>query len=129
MQRVPLLSTFLIIFVVGIFLAAGRMGPGRGYYTYENTSYYYDTSDWYEWDDDFGCWYPTYVDAELKRNYREYYESENWDTDSGTENFSDSKYYRESEEKGENDWNNDWDDDWDDDWDWDDSYDDWDSDW
>lgn len=69
------------------------------------------------------------MDAELKRNYREYYESENWDTDSGTENFSDSKYYRESEEKGENDWNNDWDDDWDDDWDWDDSYDDWDSDW
>lgn len=120
---------FLIFLLVGGFLAAEHMGPDRGYYTYENASYYYDTSTWYEWDDDFSRWCPTYVDSELKRNHQEYYESENWDTDSGIENFRDSEYYRESEEKWDNDWDNDWDDDWDDDWDWDDSYDDWDSDW
>lgn len=124
--------TLKLIVLTWILAAAAPMvvthwrltGPVSGYYVYQNDTYYYDSSDWYEWDETYEEWSPTQVDSELKKNHDDYWQSGSWREDNGAGDFSKSVYYRESE------WE---DDDWDSDWDssdsWDSSYDDWDSDW
>lgn len=102
----------------------GTLGPDTGYYVYQGSTWYYDHSDWYEWDDIDSEWSPASVDSELKKNYEDYYQSGNWDDDYGAGDFTDSVYYSAPEWEDD-----DWDYDWDDSSDWDSSYDDWDSDW
>ena len=121
--------TFKIIIITTIFslalpLLRTNIGPARGYYDYRNHTYYYDRSDWYEWDESYEEWTPTRVDFELKKNHDDYWQSATWREENGAGDFSESAYFSES------DWE---DDDWDYDWDsgdsWDSSYDDWDSAW
>lgn len=128
-QRSILRSFVMILIVSTVVPIAFSMflintGPSRGYYDYRDHTYYYDRSDWYEWDETYEEWSPTQVDSELKKNHDDYWQSGTWQEDSGTGDFSESAYYSETE------WE---DDDWDSDWDssdsWDSSYDDWDSDW
>lgn len=99
-------------------------GPVSGYYVYQDHTYYYDRSDWYEWDDSYEEWAPTRVDSELKKNHDDYWESGSWHEEWAAGDFEESSWYHETE------WE---DDDWDYDWDngdsWDSGYDDWDSDW
>lgn len=115
----------IIILTMVISLALGfreSTKPVKGYYVYQNDTYYYDRSDWYEWDDDNSEWSPAQADSELRKNHDEYYHSWSWSDDCGADDFSDSAYYSEWKD-------DDWDYDWNDDYDWDSSYDDWDSDW
>ncbi len=113
------LYTLLLIIVPG--------APRRGYYTYEDSCYYYSNDDWYVYDDG---WTPAYsVDSELTDNYEGYYEGGSYSSDYGATDFEDSGYYREYDRS--NDWDSDGDgDDGDVDGDsWDDYDSDWDSDW
>lgn len=44
----------LIILTMAVNIAVvfwQASGPSRGYYAYQGNAYYYDRSDWYEWDD------------------------------------------------------------------------------
>lgn len=129
MQR-SVLRNFMKIMIVSMVVSIAfsmfviNTGPSRGYYDYRDHTYYYDRSDWYEWDETYEEWSPTQVDSELKKNHDDYWQSGTWREDTGAGDFSESAYYSETE------WE---DDDWDSDWDssdsWDSSYDDWDSDW
>lgn len=112
----------MVILLAGWFAA----GPSGGYYSYQDTTYYYDTSCWYEWDDYDEDWSPTQVDRELEKNADDYYQSRSWRAGYEVGDFTETSWYSEKE------WaSDDWDSgsDWDSSDSWDSSYDDWDSDW
>lgn len=122
-----------IIIILTALFANISSGPSKGYYTYDDTYYYYDSYDDYWYYYDFGGWYPAYdIDSELQENYSSYY-SGGYDSSFGASDFSDSEYYVDhSYDSGNDSWDDDWDsNDWDsydyDSWDAGDS--DWDSDW
>lgn len=120
-----IILTMCIVFILPPALIFWRrLGPDRGYYVYHGSTWYYDSSDWYEWDDTDSEWSPVSVDSELKKNYEDYYRSGSWEDDFGAGDFTDSVYYSASEWE-----NDDWDFDWNDSYNWDSSYDNWDSDW
>lgn len=123
-----ILLTWVLAMALPMFFSLRRtIGPERGYYLYQNDTYYFDDSKWYEWDEADGDWMPARVDSDLKKNHESYYESSTWDTSMGADDFSGSSYY---ESPKSSDWDDDdWDYDWDSGSDWDSSYDDWDSDW
>ncbi len=129
LTRLPIQSFIYLVMALttafAILLPFWQMsGPSRGYYVYEDQTYYYDRSDWYEWDTTYEEWSPTQADAELEENYEDYWESRTWTAGWDAGDFEESSWYSEQE------WE---DDDWDYDWDssdsWDSGYDDWDSDW
>ena len=118
-----------------------------GYYTYEDTTYYYDDDhdDWYYYDNDYEVWERTYesdpkVQA-IEEDYDSYYTTDTWDSSMMFPPATDSPVYEDTQEEhrqsyqnshsdNDNSWNdNDSDYDWgnDDSWDSDDT--DWDSDW
>ncbi len=121
------LTLKIVVLTMGFSLVLGfwrRMGPDRGYYMYQSHTWYYDRSDWYEWNDSGSEWTPAEADSELKKNHDEYYQSGSWDAAGEAGDFADSVYYREEDFADD-----DWDSDWDDNDSWDSGYDDWDSDW
>ncbi|MDO5573510.1 MAG: zinc ribbon domain-containing protein [bacterium] len=118
------IALIILVFLFGIFAPSV---PDRGYYNYENETYYYQPGDgWYTYNG--GGWNSTTVDSTLYDNYSDYYDSSSYSSDYDTTDFVDSGYYEESS-------NNSYDSDWDsnDSWDSSDSWDsggsDWDSDW
>lgn len=118
----------IVLFGVNLLRAAIDNRPNRGYYRYLGDYYYYQSGDWYCYDDDISDWllYPA-VDSLLEDNYAEYYESGSYDDSYPVSDFSDTDYYRSS---SSSDYDDDDDDDWDYDWDdWDDDDTDWDDDW
>ena len=141
------LLIMLAILFVAVMYGAIRQWVGgldtpqaRGYYRYEDETYYYWHGDWYTWDDDDRDWYETDPPDELAEDYEpflieeSYYDIDDADFDS----FSDGSVYQDYISSDDYDdsydddrWYSSWDDDddWDDDdWDWDDD-DDWDSGW
>lgn len=118
----------VIWIMVVAMLAAGwyAAGPSGGYYSYQDNTYYYDTSCWYEWDDYDEEWSPTQVDRELEKNADDYYQSSSWRAGYEVGDFSETSWYSEKEWASD-DWDSDYD--WDSSDSWDSSYDDWDSDW
>lgn len=120
-QVLVILLVFVVVLVSWFF-----PGPSRGYYDYRGSTYYYDSSDWYEWDDYVESWSPTQVDKELKKNADDYYQTYGWREDYEAGDFTESSYYSE-EEWSSSDWDSDYD--WDSGDSWDSGYDDWDSDW
>ncbi len=112
----------MVMLLVGWFAA----GPSGGYYLYQNNTYYYDTSCWYEWDDYDEDWSPTQVDRELEKNADDYYQSRSWRAGYEVGDFTETSWYSEKEWASD-DWDSDYD--WDSGDSWDSSYDDWDSDW
>ena len=137
--RCIVLQAIIITLVSAIALSSWfRREPSSGYYDYQGSTYYYDNSDWYEWDNYIEAWSPTQVDRELKKNADDYYQTYGWREDYEAGDFKESSYYGEKE-RASDDWDSDYDwdsnDDWDSNYDWDSSdswdsgYDDWDSDW
>lgn len=118
----------LIIVLVAAFVVGGGffLGPSCGYYDYRGSTYYYDDSDWYEWNDYIEAWQPTQADKELKKNADDYYQTYGWREDYEAGDFTESSYYSEKEWESD-DWDYDYD--WDSGDSWDSGYDDWDSDW
>ncbi|HKM21583.1 MAG TPA: zinc ribbon domain-containing protein [Lachnospiraceae bacterium] len=118
---------FIVIsFIFTLLLLSGAFdSPNRGYYSYNNSIYYYQPSDgWYQYDSD--DWSPASVDRELSNNYENYKTFGSDDADS----FYDSGYYYE-DSTTYSDYDSDWDSDssWDSGSDWDSGATDWDSDW
>ena len=126
---------FALIIGGAIFFATLDTVPDGGYYTYDDSYYYYDPfdRDWYYYN--YGSWTPTdSVDRELEKNYSSYYDGSVYSDEYGASDFSDSDYYVDHGSGGSS--SNSWDDDWDsNDWDsndydsWDAGDSDWDSDW
>ena len=111
----------LIFWIPGILFAIFDKTPSRGYYRYENTDYYYQSSNWYAYDQSADNWYETYdVPQDFGENssdYRVY--------DHQGQRFEDSGWYQEDDDSS------DWDSDssWDSSDSWDSGSTDWDSDW
>lgn len=115
----------MLVFAV-VFCSWFFPGPSCGYYDYRGSTYYYENSHWYEWDDYVESWSPTQVDQELKKNADDYYQTYGWREDYEAGDFTESSYYSEKE-WSDSDWDSDYD--WDSGDSWDSGYDDWDSDW
>ena len=127
---------YMIVLAMGITYSAVKVekeyGPTRGYYQYEDQTYYYQNASWYYYDDVNDDWdivnisdVPEEVYSDTEGEYQIYSHEGN--------RFEDSIWYTEDTY---NDYDNDWDDDdWDNDYDWDagDDWDygdsDWDTDW
>ena len=156
---------FVLPFLIGIILVVqalygymnrhglltdNTMRPG--YYTYEDTVYYYDSyddyEDWYYYDNNSEAWERTYYDnpnvQAIKNDYDSYYTTDTWDSSNqfadvtASEAYSQTKEDHESMERYErehrNDNNssfdsNDNDYDWDSNDSWDSGDTDWDTDW
>ena len=121
------LTIFIAILMSVVTLYGDLHRPQTGYYSYQNSTYYYYQSNWYKWNDYSDSWSITYVDDSLQDNHEDYYQSRDWNDSYEADEFTSSSSYSSGSDNYLD--NNDWDDDWDDDYDWDDSWDDWDSDW
>ena len=121
---------WVIIGVVALIIAiAGNScakNPSRGYYSYNDSTYYYQHGTWYGYNDADG-WFVTTPGSELTDNYDDYYNGRGYQSGSGYSDFGDSDYYHDDSywDSG-NDWDND---SWDNDMDWDSGDTDWGSDW
>ena len=117
----------LVVVGVNFFSRAVANRFHNGYYHYNGAHYYSLDDTWYYYDDDRTDWYPaSQVPQDLTDNADDYYDSEYYDYDSGTTDFSGTDYYSDWEEASRSD------DDSDSGWDssdWDSSDTDWDSDW
>lgn len=126
----------IVLAAVLIFRWIGST-PDRGYYSYQDNTYYYQNHGWYLYNVLSNSWEQTYdVPEALEKNYDDYYESETYDSRYAMSNFSDSSYYEEDSgffsdlfdsdssyddydwDSGDDSWSN-----------WDSSDTDWDSDW
>lgn len=120
------IAVFLIVIVIDVFSAMSS-GPRRGYYNYNNDTYYYQPDDgWYLYDN--GNWSSTYADNNLTDDYDNYYNSDSYYSQDNVSDFMDSGYYYTNSNES---WSSDWDSDssWDSGSDWDSGSSDWDSDW
>ena len=128
-----------IVIVLAAVLLLRWIGstPDRGYYSYQDNTYYYQNHGWYLYNVLSNSWEQTYdVPEALEKNYDDYYESETYDSRYAMSNFSDSSYYEEDSgflsdlfDSGSSYDDYDWDsggDSWSS---WDSSDTDWDSDW
>lgn len=111
--------------------------PSRGYYTYDDDTYYYGNRGWYYYDSGIDDWVYGDVPGGLSDDPSSYWSSSDYDDGYDVPSFSTSDNW-----DTDNNWDDDWDDDdwdWDSDWDsggssssdwdsWDSGYD-WDSDW
>ena len=113
------IGIMLLSLISMVASCVGGKDRADGYYHYNDTYYYNQHGSWYTYDDDYD-WIPAVVDQELEDNASDYYESSNYSSGYGVEDFGDSNYYVEPSS-----WDSDWDDD---DWDWDSGSDSWDSD-
>lgn len=122
--RLGLIMMIIWVVIVAVILLLSAFQPHRGYYHYNGTPYYYQSGDWYAYDDD-GGWYSTDPDDTLRNNAGDYYDGDGYSSDDSYSDFRDSDYYRE-DSNNDDGWDNN------DDWDggsWDSGGTDWDSDW
>lgn len=111
--------------------------PDRGYYRYQDDTYYYQNHGWYFYNALSNDWEQTRdVPMALEEDYDDYYQSETYDSRYALSDFTDSSYYEEDSDFFSDLFDSDstYDDyDWDsggDSWSsWDSSDTDWDSDW
>ena len=95
--------------------------PQRGYYSYKDNYYYYQNGSWYEYFDVSG-WNIVDEIGELKKDYKEYFMSEEYMATYDATDFSISPYYQEpTVDDSDSDWSSSdsWDSgstDWDSDW-------------
>ena len=120
----------LVVLLILVLIISGIVGaiksPKRGYYTYDDQAYYYQSGTWYGYDE--SGWVPVTPDSGLTDSYKDYYDGSSYQNGNGYDDFKDSGYYHEdSKDNDDDDWGND--DDWDSGNDWDSGGTDWDSDW
>ncbi|MDO5324426.1 MAG: hypothetical protein Q4G06_10425 [Clostridia bacterium] len=108
------ISIFVAVVVILLFLDS--FNPDDGYYNYHNRWYYYGSSNWYVYEDD---WVPYNADAELKDNYEDYYVGETYSDDYVVPDFALTEYYSTTDSDsdwdsssswdfGSTDWSSDW---------------------
>ncbi len=73
----------------------------RGYYKYQDTTFYYQDGVWYEYDAALGWIYAAPDDAFLE-DYRSYYNGTMYENQNGVTDFSGSGYYRPNNAEGSN---------------------------
>ncbi len=125
----------LIVLLIVVATRWAMRTPDRGYYRYQDDTYYYQDSGWYLYNAVLNDWERAYdVPEDLREDYGDYYESRE-DGGYGVPEFSYSSGYEDDDRDSDSfwdDWGDSgslWDDyDWDD-YDWDDDWDSWDTDW
>ena len=133
--RLGSLRTIIIIYIAIIVLVCYFVMkmPKRGYYSYNDDYYYYQSGSWYLYDDTYGNWEYTTVPEIFEDECYDYYTSSSYRYSYGIGDFEDSIYYEEpsSSSSSSYDYDSSYDSDYD--WDssssWDSDYTDWDSDW
>lgn len=117
---------FVVLFVLGVIFA----DPSKGYYRYNDNTYYY-YNHWYSYDG--SDWVRDYsVPDDLANHSGDYYQGSSYDSDYGGYDFSDSSAYDYEYEYDQEQSSSSYDSDWDSDYDysdWDSDSTDWDSDW
>lgn len=114
-RRNMIIGLSIFVAVVLALLILDSFDPDDGYYNYHNRWYYYGSSNWYIYEDD---WIPYDVDAELADNYEDYYEG-GYSSDYDVPDFAESEYYSSSDsdsdwdssdswDSGSTDWSSDW---------------------
>lgn len=101
---------FIILLVIILFACClDWTKPTRGYYKYDGNQYYYLDNNWYFYDNDYDDWSSTTVDEELSEHYDNYYESQDYYSEYGTSDFSDTSYYStwESSQSSDSSWDSD----------------------
>ena len=108
-EVIVIFLTFFVILGISMIITFFP-SPSRGYYIYNNIYYYYQSGEWYEYDNSLG-WYETSIDDELEDNYDSYYDSSYYRSSYNIENFSDSDYYvaPSSSSSSSSIWDSDWD--------------------
>ncbi len=81
----------ILPFLIGSIISLNT--PDRGYYNYNDSYYYYQNGSWYNYGSNY--WIKTTAPEELKKNYRNYYDSYSYSSSYGVGDFSDSIYYQE----------------------------------
>ena len=102
----------IIMGIISFFL------PQRGYYLYNDDYYYYQNGSWYEYSN-YNGWQNAIIPIDLKKNYRDYYQSSYYDSYYNIDNFEYSGYYEEPSSSSDWDSSDSWDSgstDWDSDW-------------
>lgn len=114
----------LIAAVLGFAILINRFEIKKGYYRYNDGTYYYENNDWFYYDPVYDVWNAlSYVDSDLTSNFHDYYASPYYDESYGAQDFYDSEAYEvareewESEDDSDNDRDSDYDWDYGDDWD------------
>lgn len=77
----------------------------RGYYSYQNTTYYLQDGVWYEYDDALG-WVLADPDESFLEDYKSYYNGTVFNYQNGASDFSGSDYYKPYEFEVGNQYNN-----------------------
>jgi len=122
----------LLLLIAAVFLFISAHRPNRGYYRYQDDTYYYQDGSWYLYDIYYDDWrYYDNAPQELRENADNYFYSEDYDRSYGTTDFSATDLFSDSSIWDDFDWGSDSssgssDSDWDS---WDSFDTDWDSDW
>ena len=114
-RRSMIVGVGVFVAVVLALLILDSFDPDDGYYNYQDRWYYYGSSNWYVYEDD---WIPCSVDDALADNCGDYYEG-GYSSDYDVPDFAQSEYNSTSDS----------DSDWDSSYSWDSGSTDWSSDW
>ena len=115
----------VVVLVVILFFTRVDTLPNRGYYRYDDTTYYNTSDGWYSYQ--AGSWIPVTVAGELYNDYGNYWQGSSYSDDYGVSDFNDSAY---AETETESSWSDSSDSDWDYDYSsWDSGSTNWGSDW
>lgn len=117
----------MLLVIAGIIFGSVytvKNSTARGYYSYQDTTYYYLDNSWYYYDAYTSDWSTTSVDSELSEHAEDYYESSDYDSSYNVSDFQNTSYYQDWESSN---WDND--SDWDSSDSWDSDSTDWGSDW
>ncbi|MCH5286351.1 MAG: hypothetical protein J1E43_02925 [Christensenellaceae bacterium] len=85
------LCAALVVVSVSIFAR-----KPKGYYQYQNQTYYYDYNDWYVFSHELNAWTQWRGTADWTEQPKDYYLSSKYDDAYGAEDFKSSDYYHES---------------------------------
>lgn len=116
------IALFLVIAAVGGIAVLANHAEKRGYYQYQNQTYYYDRHDWYIYDHLLDSWSPWNEEADWMEEPDDYYLSSQYSDSYSVDDFKNSEYYDAGRDAS--DWGSSYDYS-----DWDSGFTNWDSDW
>lgn len=124
-----MISIFFVVIVLAISVSISIFSPKRGYYLYHGDYYYYQNGSWYGYKN-YNGWNRATADKELKKHYRDYYQSYDYSSYYDVDDFKYTSYYVEPSSSSSSS-SSSWDSssDWDSSDSWDSGSTDWDSDW
>ena len=109
-----------LMIAAGVSSCVDSLKRPKGYYQYQDQTYYYDSSSWYVFDDALNTWSRWSSTADWTDEPKDYYLSSKYDDSYDAGDFKDSEFYKDSSsgsdwdydyggwDSGSTDWNSDW---------------------